>query len=189
MNILEYQKLTRNTRQEVPHIHLVAEEEIGFTTGQQVLHQCMDAVYMGSTMDATKRMLFYKDKNIQPRIDATTSKLAEMYKTINAKEHSIPQDKINLLHAALGLASEAGEIMEEVINSILENREINKLNMREEGGDIMWYTALMLDETGQTFESVGGYNIAKLAVRYPDKFKLEDAVNRNLDEEKRALGG
>ena len=99
----------------------------------------------------------------------------------------IPLEKVQLLHAALGLMSEAGELMNGLIESCLTGQPVDKINMREELGDIEWYTALGLREIGSSFEDAAQFNIAKLQKRYPTKFNSEDALNRDLDAEKVAL--
>lgn len=91
---------------------------------------------------------------------------------------------VRLLHAAMGLCTETGEFMDMLKKHILYGKPLDEVNLKEELGDQLWYTALALDELKATFEQVFDTNIAKLRARYPNKFTEKDALNRNLDEER-----
>lgn len=158
-----------------------------FGTHSKVLHQGIDVVHGGVSADAIKRSLFYGDTKIGDRLAAATSKIQAFYQLLESQEVTLSEDEINLLHGILGIASEAGELMEELIDAKLTGREVNQVNIAEESGDITWYQALIMRYLGTTFEKVAGSNIAKLKARYPQKFTEENAVNRNLDEEAKAL--
>jgi NTP pyrophosphatase (non-canonical NTP hydrolase) len=92
-----------------------------------------------------------------------------------------------LLHAAMGLGTEAGEFMDALKKHLFYSRPIDAVNLQEEIGDIMWYLAIACDELDVSFEEVQAKNIAKLKARYPDKFTEEKAENRNLVEERAIL--
>jgi len=155
------------------------------------LRQTIDVVQAGASADAIKRAFFYNDQKIAERLQKAGQVMANLYKTIDERKDDITltAEEVNLFHAILGIASEAGELAEELISAKVENREVDKQNIFEEAGDIMWYLALMLRYLDTSFEAVGERNIAKLAARYPEKFSTEQALNRDLDAEKVALGG
>lgn len=90
---------------------------------------------------------------------------------------------IRLLHGAMGLDTESGEIMDSMKRHIIYGSDLNVMNIREELGDIMWYVALICDELGLTIEQICEDNIAKLRKRYPDKFTRELAENRDVVNE------
>jgi len=96
---------------------------------------------------------------------------------------------VRLLHAAMGLCTEAGEFMDMMKKHILYGKPLDEVNLREELGDKLWYTALALDELKSTFEACFDINIAKLRARYPNKFTEKDALNRNLEREREILEG
>lgn len=160
-----------------------------FENFNKVLHQGMDIVVCGTTADALKRSLFYSDPKIQERLINATNKAAGIYTVLESKEFQVTlsNDEIDLLHALLGISSEVGELMEELIIAKTTNREIDIDNYKEEAGDIMWYLALLLRKLSTTFEEVSSKNIAKLKARYPQRFTTEDALERDLDKEKDAL--
>ena len=153
----------------------------------KLLHQCLDIVSGGGTADLVKRALFYHDKKIAGRAANSMENLKNMSDYLEKNTVNLTADKVDALHAALGIASEAAEMMEEIINSCIENRPIDKVNFREELGDVMWYEALGLRTIDSNFEEAGEINIAKLKKRYPEKFTSSDALNRDMYGERIVL--
>lgn len=79
----------------------------------------------------------------------------------------------DLLHAALGIASEGGEFISEVKRVSIYGKavtvEMNE-HMVEELGDLLWYIAVAARGLGVSLEDIAQHNIAKLACRYPEKY-------------------
>lgn len=96
---------------------------------------------------------------------------------------------IRLLHAMVGLCTESGEFQDTIKKHIFYGKEIDKINLVEELGDLMWYMAVACDELGVSFEEVMEKNVAKLSARYKGKFSEEKADKRDLDTERKALEG
>jgi NTP pyrophosphatase (non-canonical NTP hydrolase) len=94
---------------------------------------------------------------------------------------------IDILHAALGIATEAGELLDPFKKAMFYGKSIDLVNIDEEVGDILWYVAIYLNARGLTFEQVMQQNIDKLRTRYPEKFTSEQAINRDLDAERETL--
>ena len=93
-----------------------------------------------------------------------------------------------LIHATLGLASEVGELADMLKKHIIYKRELDKINVLEESGDLSWYQALGLSAVKMTMEDALEKNIAKLKLRYPDnEFTLEAATKRDLAAERKVL--
>lgn len=88
----------------------------------------------------------------------------------------------DLIHAALGLASEAGEFCDAIKKSFAYEKELDVQNLVEELSDLLWFTALACNSLGIPMEAVAVYNVAKLYKRYPEKFSDELAEQR-LDKE------
>jgi NTP pyrophosphatase (non-canonical NTP hydrolase) len=97
--------------------------------------------------------------------------------------------KVNerILHGVIGLSTESGELLDAVKKSLFYGRDLDKQNLREEIGDILWYTALLMDALDYSFEQAMADNIAKLAKRYPDGFK--DVLVRDQNDELSHIGG
>ncbi|MBS1722752.1 MAG: hypothetical protein JSS66_07055 [Armatimonadetes bacterium] len=94
-----------------------------------------------------------------------------------------------LFHAVIGMCTEAGELLEAMDDLVFNSRELDEENVFEELGDGQWYFALGCDALGFDPCLVLERNIAKLRARYPDKFTMDAALNRDLDKEKSALLG
>lgn len=94
---------------------------------------------------------------------------------------------VDILHGALGISTEAGEILDAVKKSIFYGKPFDFVNLQEEIGDCFWYLAILAKEAGMSFEDIMAQNIAKLKDRYPDKFTEEKALNRDLVAERRVL--
>jgi len=94
---------------------------------------------------------------------------------------------VRLLHAALGLCTESGELVDALKKHIFYGKELDKVNLVEELGDIFWYAAVVADVLGVEFEEIWEKNINKLRKRYGEKFSSDSAINRNLDAERKEL--
>ncbi|MCB0357936.1 MAG: nucleoside triphosphate pyrophosphohydrolase family protein, partial [Bdellovibrionales bacterium] len=94
---------------------------------------------------------------------------------------------IRLLHGAIGLATEAGEFLDALKKHIYYGRELDRVNLAEELGDIFWYCAIIADELNVPFAKIMETNIEKLKARYGEKFTEEKAENRNLTVEREIL--
>lgn len=92
-----------------------------------------------------------------------------------------------LLHAGIGLSTEAGEFLDALKKHIFYGKELDRVNLKEEMGDLFWYLAIACDELEVPFETLMERNIEKLKARYGEKFSEEKAENRNLDQEREIL--
>jgi len=91
------------------------------------------------------------------------------------------------LHMAMGLVTEAGEFLDVYKKMHAYEKKIDYVNLKEELGDILWYVANFCNVNKWTMEEVMETNINKLKVRFPEKFTQENAINRNLEEERKVL--
>lgn len=106
-----------------------------------------------------------------------------------AKEYSFGSKEMpaRIEHGVIGIVTEAGELMDAIKKTKIYRKELDKVNLVEELGDIFWYTALLCDELGVNFEDIMDKNIAKLESRYPEKYSNDNAINRNTDTERAIL--
>jgi NTP pyrophosphatase (non-canonical NTP hydrolase) len=91
-----------------------------------------------------------------------------------------------LFHAVLGIYTETGEMFDALLN-FLETGEFDAVNFSEEFGDSFWYHALGLDALEADPAAVAKTNIKKLLARYPKNFTEENAIVRDLVNERRVL--
>lgn len=84
----------------------------------------------------------------------------------------------DLMHACLGLCSEAGEFADAIKKSFAYDKELDIENLVEELGDILWFVALACKALELPMETVAINNVAKLFHRYPEKFSNEAADER-----------
>jgi NTP pyrophosphatase (non-canonical NTP hydrolase) len=97
---------------------------------------------------------------------------------------------LRLLHASMGIETEAGEFLDVLKKFIFYGKTIDKVNLVEELGDLLWYVGIACDELSISFEEVMIKNINKLKTRYENNtFKDTKAVERNLKKERKILEG
>lgn len=92
------------------------------------------------------------------------------------------------LHGIIGIASEAGELLDQYKKSLFYLKPIDKINMKEELGDIWFFMNLVMARNGWTIEEIQDRNVNKLCTRYKKgTFSKEEAINRDLQKERAAL--
>ena len=95
---------------------------------------------------------------------------------------------IRLLHAAIGMATEAGEILDQVKKHLFYGKPLDWSNLDEEAGDMMWYLGVLADVMEhKDFSKILGKNYHKLAARYGEGFSEDKAMNRDLLTERAIL--
>ena len=92
-----------------------------------------------------------------------------------------------LLHSAIGLSTEAGELLDALKKNIFYAKPLDLVNVEEEAGDLLWYLAILFDALKLNPYDVMRKNIAKLKARYPQKFESEQAITRDLAAERKIL--
>lgn len=94
---------------------------------------------------------------------------------------------VRILHAAMGVSTEAAELLDAVKKHVYYGKPLDRTNLFEEMGDAFWYLAILADTLGVDFEKVMEKNIEKLQIRYGSKFSEARAQKRNLEEERTCL--
>lgn len=94
---------------------------------------------------------------------------------------------MDMLHACIGLSTEANEALDTLKKHIFYGKELDEVNLKEEIGDLFWYCALLANTLDVSFDEIMDTNIAKLQARYGDKFSSEKAINRDLVKERDIL--
>lgn len=161
-------------------------------------------------LDVIKKALFYGklDEDYQAEIDmvnvvrprpANAEDLPNFFGLYQDSDEPIVLNEmqIQLFHAILGIATEAGELVEAFIEGLSEVQTGNKsveqafdnINMREELGDVQWYVALGLNAINSGLSECMTINDNKLEKRYGPAFSSDRANERDLSAERQELEG
>lgn len=97
------------------------------------------------------------------------------------------EESIHLLHAAMGMTTEAVEFLDMMKKFLFYGKPLDRVNAKEEIGDQFWYCAFAIRILQTTFEEVFSGNIDKLKLRYPDQFNSSDAIDRDIKKERQLL--
>jgi len=179
----EYIELAKVTEHKDSGYLEVYDRAFGKLTTGHIIDTCLEVDARARFLDYLKKVTMYgkdggKFENYKPTMDYDT-------------EHNQDKDKIQnakIFHGMIGLITEAGELALP-LQTLLANGVVDKVNVIEELGDIFWYSAILLDALGSSFEEAWEINIAKLKQRYGDKFTEHSALNRDLTKERKILEG
>lgn len=151
-------------------------------------------IALGNILDMIKKNTFYgkeidleKLSTLRDQVELSLIKLDPAFTEEPKMEFSSESPRV--FHAIVGIATEATEMLEALQRSIVEQQPIDAVNICEELGDNNWYQAILVDALEADFEKIFEVNIAKLRQRFPEKFTSEDAINRDLDTERKILEG
>ena len=109
----------------------------------------------------------------------------EQYQKDASRTFLSKEDKtIDIFHCIVGMQTELGELADAYKKHIFYGKELDITNVSEEIFDFLWY-AVNLARI-EKIDLVKGMqnNIAKLKVRFPDKFTEQNAIDRNLEAER-----
>ena len=91
---------------------------------------------------------------------------AALSKTGSAIIKDLNPIKADLLHMAVGVAGEAGELLDAVKKATIYNKPLDHENMIEELGDLEFYMSRVRQLIGVSRDDVLEHNYAKLSKRY-----------------------
>jgi len=100
---------------------------------------------------------------------------------------SITPEECDLLHMAVGVAGEAGELLDAVKKHIIYRKPLDMVNMKEELGDLEFYMERIRQICKFSREEVLEANIEKLMTSDKARYKLgkytDDAAQNRADKE------
>lgn len=83
-----------------------------------------------------------------------------------------------LMHAAVGISGEAGELLDNVKKTWVYGRTLDLENAKEELGDLEFYMEALRRLTGLTREECIRHNAKKLTTRYRNGYTDKAAIER-----------
>lgn len=156
----------------------------GHMVGKQVLVLAVNAAINAlNDLDKIKKSLFYGRDNNLTTLGMENCNFLPMQ--VGGADYDAVKSA-QIIHGILGLATEAGELLEGLRNAY-NGQGVDAVNVREESGDAKWYLAILANAFGREWREDEQVNIAKLKLRFPDKFKATDANVRDLTAERALL--
>lgn len=158
-------------------------------------------IAMSEVLDAVKKQVFYSnDKKLRSEesfdnilvASSAVDTLREMLMVRDEENLSLTDNiEVNprIFHGLLGTITESGELAEILLNAVMSGEDVDPVHVSEELADSDWYKAITVDELNIDYYMSLTNVIRKLRVRFPDKFSIEDAANRDLKAERIALEG
>lgn len=119
-------------------------------------------------VDAAKKALFYGKPN---KVLASLIEATPVGDDFEGDE--------DILHAILGIMTEAAEIG--------EKRNAPFIELKDELGDLLWYVTLLAECLGTNLEELFKMNDAKLEARFGKRFSSDKAINRDIQNEDKAI--
>ena len=145
-------------------------------------HVLMGVVGFCNDLNLIKKLLFRgktrEELNFPEAEKPTVAELISGLEAINAWS---PAD-IDVLHGAIGIITEAGEVAEYLLRWS-EGNPFDRVNVLEESGDVSWYVVRTLRGIGVSLEQSNRANIDKLRGRHGEAFDVFRDANRDLNAE------
>lgn len=91
---------------------------------------------------------------------------------------SLDPEKCHLLHMAVGVAGEAGELLDAIKKYVIYEKQLDLDNIIEELGDLEFYMRGIRTQLGISRDAVLRDNMVKLSMRYGDIYSNQAAQQR-----------
>lgn len=177
----------------------LASDPATYNLGREVVHGLVAALHRltpaSLELDHFKRAMTYGEKlRINPPANDPNGVANLLVTAVAFGEKDLPlnpeqKSRLLLIHGVLGKITEALE-MAPILVALLQKDTFDKVNLVEELGDDDWYSALVAKALDMPVGEPVRRNVRKLAKRYKGGvFTRGEAVNRQLDVERSALGG
>lgn len=88
----------------------------------------------------------------------------------------------HLMHMAIGIAGESGELLDAIKKKVIYRKELDRVNVLEELGDLEFYLEGIRQELGFTREQCLDANIEKLGKRYEGLKYSDKAAHDRADK-------
>ncbi len=113
---------------------------------------------------------------------------AEQYSILALRTATSKNPVESILHASMGMAGEAGEVVDLVKKITFYGKQMDRTKLLEEAGDLLWYVNLLISALESSWSEVFEINVRKLEARYPNlEFCADKAINRDVEAEAEAI--
>ena len=133
----------------------------------------MQAVRASDNLDIGKKYAIYNDDRYG---------LATLYFGNAFKDFTLTPDQAELLHAAIGIESEAGELLDAVRKHVFDGQPLDRENVIEELGDLCFYMEAAMQVANAFRYEIEQENQAKLSKRYEGGYSDQQAQERKDKE-------
>jgi NTP pyrophosphatase (non-canonical NTP hydrolase) len=130
----------------------------------------MQAARVANNLDAAKKYAIY-NKDIDGISDFP-------FNIEPFKNFALNPSQAELLHAAIGIAGEAGELLNAVRKHVFDGQPLDEDNVIEELGDLCFYLEAASQAIKMKRGDIEELNMAKLFERYKDGYSDQQAVTR-----------
>lgn len=147
----------------------------------------------GGILDQVKRCMYYGAKGAYnpDKLNALSERLLNVEPfeftgvemAANTTSNEIANVNTRVVHGIVGAITETAELAEALIK-YLETGSFDAVNLFEELADVRWYETILQDELGIADNTLFEFLIAKLSVRYGEKFSDSSAVLRDIGSER-----
>lgn len=94
----------------------------------------------------------------------------------------ITPDDAHLIHMAIGISGEAGELLDAIKKRVIYRKDLDTVNVLEELGDIEFYLEGIRQGLGITRDQCLEANISKLGKRYEGMRYSDNAAQQRSDK-------
>lgn len=133
---------------------------------------CRQVADSANSLDHVKKYAIYNKQNLASQTPVSLNE-QRLYKNFKPTP-----SQCELLHAAIGIAGESGELLDAVRKLFFEGQPLDRENVIEELGDLCFYLEAACQAIGVTREEIEELNTAKLSKRYEGGYSDKAAIDR-----------
>ena len=173
---------TQNVLLNEPSAEQYAEDIIPRLNNSRHIEEIFTLMYriaqLASMLDKKKKQIFYGQNNDFKLSDHMPLIDLSLKGKVSFRAGFVKN--IRLAHGAIGLATETGEVLEALFDTIEKGLSADvRENFKEELGDVQWYSTLIADELDWSDAAIKEHNVSKLKKRYSEgSFSGEQAAAR-----------
>jgi hypothetical protein len=159
-----------------------------------VINTLAEMVIFGAKMDFIKKIIAYGAVEGSPELNVKIDKRQKEVTELLSKPEDFHLELFKdekfarLYHYYLGLFTESAELLEALVKA-LKTGKLDLVNLKEEHGDLDWYKSQASTTIGSTLIEEMQLNDNKLAARYDGGYTNDQALKRNLENEREILEG